>query len=89
MTGSSNDPGPAASRSGREPYIIGGQDPGLLAELAERFREDPEVTIRRILGAPDRPTLLAVDLPPARAEALRAQYGNRLTIEPDIPVEMF
>ncbi|WP_155359561.1 hypothetical protein [Acrocarpospora macrocephala] len=74
---------------GRVPYMIGGPDPSLLAELAGQLRDDPEVTIRRIVGPPDRPSLLAVDMPPARAGALQAQYGTRLTIEPDAPIELF
>jgi hypothetical protein len=69
--------------------MIGGPDASLLAELVGVLRDDPEVTIRRIVGAPDRPSLLAVDMPPARAGALQAQYGTRLTIEPDAPVELY
>jgi hypothetical protein len=53
------------------------------------LRDDPEVKIRRIVGAPDRPSLLAVEMSPAHAGALRARYGTRLTIEPDSPVELF
>ncbi|MBE1566436.1 hypothetical protein [Nonomuraea africana] len=71
------------------PYMIGGAEPSLLAELARTLRDDPEVTVRRIMGAADRPSLLAVDMTPARAEALKALYGPRLTIEPDSPVEPY
>jgi hypothetical protein len=70
------------------PYIIGAE-PTLLAELARTLRDDPDVIIRRIVGRPDRPGLLAVDMTPARADALQAQFGAELTIEPDRPVELF
>ena len=89
MTGPSHDPGSAAGRSGPVPYMIGCPDAALLAELIETLRDDPEVRIRRIVGAPDRPSLLAVEMSPAHAGALRARYGTRLTIEPDSPVELF
>jgi hypothetical protein len=69
--------------------MIGCPDPELLAELVELLRDDPEVRIRRIIGAPDRPSLLAVEMSPAHAGALRARYGTRLTIEPDSPVELY
>jgi hypothetical protein len=70
------------------PYMIGAE-PELLAELARELHDDPDVTIRRTVGKPDRPSLLAVDMTPARAEALKARYGSSLTIEPDSPVELY
>jgi hypothetical protein len=70
------------------PYMIGGESASLI-ELARALQEDPDVTIRRIVGQPDRPSLIAVDMPPARVEALRAQYGSQITIEPDQPVELY
>ncbi|MGN9836583.1 hypothetical protein ACTMTI_00540 [Nonomuraea sp. H19] len=66
-----------------------GAEPALLAELARALRDDPDVTIRRMVGQPDRPTLIAVDMPPERVEALQAEYGSRLTIEPDSPIELY
>ncbi|MDP4504127.1 hypothetical protein [Nonomuraea turcica] len=70
------------------PYMIGGE-PAVLADLARALGGDAEVTVRRIVGPPERPTLIAVDMPAARAEALQKQHGSRLTIEPDLPVELF
>lgn len=71
------------------PFMVGSADPSVLARVAGELESDPGVTIRRVLGTPARPTLLAVEMAPAHADELRARFGPQVTIEPDAPVELY
>jgi len=69
--------------------MVGSDDPSVLAEVVRELDRDPEVTVRRTLGSPERPTLVAVEMTPAHADHLKAKLGPQVTIEPDSPVQLF
>lgn len=69
--------------------MVGSSDPATLAMVARELDSDPDVTVRRTLGSPERPTLVAVEMTPAHAGELRARFGPQVTIEPDSPVQLF
>ncbi|MFS4093180.1 hypothetical protein [Streptomyces sp. AF1A] len=63
--------------------MVGATDPGLLSRVAAELGEEEGITVRTVSGAPGRPSVLAVSMPPERADRLRAQYLERIAIEPD------
>jgi hypothetical protein len=69
---------------GRDRYLLGSRDPGLLAELAARLPADHRV---RVLRAP-APDVLSIEATPDAVEALRAAHGDRLVIESDAPLDL-
>lgn len=79
--------GPAESRSGRAPFLVGSADRALLARLAQTLAADPDKRVVRTVGPAEAPTAIVVEMTPGDAEALAAQPG--VTVEPDHPVELF
>jgi hypothetical protein len=72
--------------SGRGRYLVGADDPDVLRAVAERigageFAPPGEAIVVRTIGA--APDVLVVEAEPAVATRLRAEYPNRLTVEPD------
>jgi hypothetical protein len=67
-------------------YLIGSAEGELLRTLTRRFEGDNAVALRRVLGPPEAPRTLVVETTPERADGLRAEYGNRVVIEPDEPL---
>jgi hypothetical protein len=67
-------------------YLIGSAEQGLLRMLTRRFAGDSVVALRRVLGPPEAPRTLVVETSPEEADGLRAEYGDRVVIEPDEPL---
>jgi hypothetical protein len=67
--------------------MVGGTDPALLSRVAAELGAEEGITVSTVSGTPDRPSVLAVSMPPERADRLRAQYPGQLGIEPDLPLE--
>lgn len=82
-------PGPAGGRPGAVPYLVGGKDHTVLAEVARTLAADPEVDVMRVKGDPQAPSLLVVRMTPAHAQALGERLGPGVTIEPDLPLTQF
>lgn len=69
--------------------MVGGTDTELLSRVAAELGAEEGVTVSTVSGTPDRPSVLAVSMPPERADRLRAQYPEQIVIEPDQPLEHY
>jgi hypothetical protein len=69
--------------------MVGATDPELLSRVAAELGAEEGITVRTVSGTPDRPSVLAVSMPPERADRLRGQYLERIAIEPDEPLQHY
>ncbi len=76
----------SGSTPGRQRYMIGNAGSLSLTSIAERLRQDPQVDLVKVVGPPDHPSVLVVEMPADHAEQLKSRYADELVIEPDLPL---
>jgi hypothetical protein len=70
----------------RRSWLVGPKQEASLIDLRKRFEKDPETDITRIIGPPDDPSLLVVEMSDETAKRYRQQYQDEFNIEPNAPL---
>ena len=70
----------------RKNWLAGSLQDVSLAPLLERFRQDPEVKLLRMVGTEENPRLLVVETSEATVERYRQEFGNAYFFEENAPL---
>lgn len=89
MTGPCAPEPPASPPPATERFIIGGDDPAVLTEVRRQLDADPQATVLQVQGTAETPTLIVAEMPPDRADRLRAAFADRVVVERDLPLQPF
>ncbi|MGE5830722.1 MAG: hypothetical protein ACM30G_20490 [Micromonosporaceae bacterium] len=72
---------------GRERYLIGSSDRGLLADLIDQLPEREGMRVDRVLNTSSGVGAIVVEATPEAVTQLRSELGPRVVIEPDQPLD--
>lgn len=77
-----------ASGSGESSWLVAPKEQSTLTTLLQRFNEDPDTEIERLVGPSDNPSVIVVQMTESTAEGYQQAFQDVCHIERNAPLEL-